>query len=203
MNNYQSYLWIDKLLKKIVSKKRLEHIEGTSRLAESLSAIYCTDVNKTKIASLGHDLFRDIEPGRLLLIFRGYGKKENVFECKKPVLLHGKVAALYLKRQIDIDEEVFNAIYWHVTGHKELSIVGKILMISDIGEENRSFSISKIIRNIAYKNLEEAYKLTLRSKIEWALNEDTFLLPKIVETWNHIIGGAQSACHKGEKKKKK
>ncbi len=203
MNNYQNNLWLEKLLKKIVSKKRLEHIEGTSRLAESLSAIYGTDVNKVRIASLGHDLFRDIEPKSLLLMFQGYGKKENVFESEKPVLLHGKDAALYLKKHINIDEDVFNAIYWHVTGHKELNIIGKILMVSDIGEENRTFSISNTIRNIAYKNLEEAYKLTLRSKIEWALNEDTFLLPKIVETWNHIIGGAQSACHKGEKKKKK
>ncbi|MGC9383651.1 MAG: bis(5'-nucleosyl)-tetraphosphatase (symmetrical) YqeK [Kosmotogaceae bacterium] len=188
MNEFFSYL-ID-LLKKIVSKERLQHILGTSELANTLSIIYGTNSNYAKMASLGHDLFRDIEPYRLLLMFRGYGKKENKFERKKPVLLHGKVAALYLKKRFDIHEDILGAIYWHVTGHKKLSKIGKILMIADIAEKNRPFSVSREIRKIAFEDLDRAYKMTLSSKIEWALKDNSFLLPEIVETWNYIQGGA-------------
>ncbi|MFO7881396.1 MAG: bis(5'-nucleosyl)-tetraphosphatase (symmetrical) YqeK [Kosmotogaceae bacterium] len=190
MNNEKCVLWLETLLKKLVSQKRLEHILGTSKLAEALSVMYEADAKRIKIASLSHDLFRDTEPYRLLLMFRGYGKKENKFEYMKPALLHGKVAALFLRNHIYVDDEVFDAIYCHVTGHKKLKKIGKILMIADIAEETRTFPISRKIRNRAFKDLEGAYKLTLRSKIEWALEEDTFLLPEIVETWNHIRGGA-------------
>ncbi|TYB95679.1 MAG: HD domain-containing protein [Kosmotoga sp.] len=190
MNNEQSYSLLKDLLREIVSKERLQHIMGTTELAESLSMVYKTNGNYVKMASLGHDLFRDIDPVRLLLMFRGYGKRENEFEQKKPVLLHGKVAALYLKRQFDVQEAVFDAIYWHVSGHKKLNRIGKILMIADIAEENRTFPISHDIRKMAFENLNRAYEMTIRSKIEWALKENTFLLPEIVETWNHIQGGA-------------
>jgi predicted HD superfamily hydrolase involved in NAD metabolism len=190
MNDERVFSYLKSLLKKIVSKERLQHVLGTSELANSLSIIYGTNNNYAKMASLGHDLFRDIEPYRLLLMFRGYGKKENKFEHKKPILLHGKVAAFYLKKRFDIHEDVLDAIYWHVTGHRKLSRIGKILMIADIAEKNRPFPVSKEIRKKAFEDLDRAYEMTLSSKIEWALKDNTFLLPEIVETWNYIQGGA-------------
>jgi HD superfamily phosphohydrolase YqeK len=63
-------------------------------------------------------------------------------------------------------------------------------MIADIAEKNRPFSVSKEIRKIAFEDLDRAYKMTLSSKIEWALKDNSFLLPEIVETWNYIQGGA-------------
>lgn len=190
MNDELVFSYLKNLLKKIVSKRRLQHILGTSELASSLSITYRIDSNNAKMASLGHDLFRDIEPYRLLLMFRGYGEKENKFERKEPILLHGKVAALYLKKRFDIHEDILDAIYWHVTGHRKLSKIGKILMIADIAEKNRPFSVSKEIRKVAFEDLDRAYEMTLSSKIEWALKDNSFLLPEIVETWNYIQGGA-------------
>jgi HD superfamily phosphohydrolase YqeK len=63
-------------------------------------------------------------------------------------------------------------------------------MISDIGEEGRSFPEALQIRKAAEVDLEKSFADVIRLKIAWAINTGSLLLPETVWTWNELLGGA-------------
>lgn len=100
--------------------------------SRKLGEIYGADLNKIELAALSHDLFRDVPPRKLLKMARAYGLKISELERTHPVLLHGKVAAEFLKRRFNVeDEEVLNAVAYHTSGHVSFGTVGQILFIAD------------------------------------------------------------------------
>jgi len=179
---------------------RLNHIKGVSKLSRELARQYLVDIQETDIAAWAHDMFRDVSSEKLLSMARDYGINISDIEEKKPILLHGKLAAIYLKKHFDVDDEIFEAVYWHITGYPGLSILGKILMVADMAEEGRSFESARIIRTIAKKDLEEAFKNVIRLKVKWAVESGLFIPVELTMTWNYLLGGVSLGGNKGSQK---
>ncbi|WGS65403.1 bis(5'-nucleosyl)-tetraphosphatase (symmetrical) YqeK [Marinitoga aeolica] len=178
---------IKKILKKMLSESRLKHIMGVAYTAKMLADKYNIEEERVEIAALGHDLFRDVKPYKFLKIARVYGIDISYVEKKHPILLHGKIAAEYLKREYNIPEDVYEAIYYHTSGYKFFGTVGKIIFISDSIEPTREYENVEYYRELAFYNLEKAYKEILKNKVIYALKKNHFLLPDTVEAWNYNI----------------
>ncbi|HPX21752.1 MAG TPA: bis(5'-nucleosyl)-tetraphosphatase (symmetrical) YqeK [Mesotoga sp.] len=169
---------------------RFEHIMGVERLAVELSRLHGEDEEKASLAALGHDIFRDLPGGELLRLANVYGLEPCILEIKQPVLLHGKVAASHIRNEYGIDGDIFESIYWHVSGYHSLPRLAKILMIADMGEETRQFTQAARVREQAKSDLEKSFLNVIRLKIQWSLNSEKYLLPETVLAWNYCIGGA-------------
>ncbi|AFK06114.1 MULTISPECIES: bis(5'-nucleosyl)-tetraphosphatase (symmetrical) YqeK [Mesotoga] len=176
--------------KSMCSPERFEHILRVERLAKRLSSIHGIDSSGVGLAAVSHDMFRDQAEDELMRLAISFGIDMTEMERVAPVLLHGKVAALYLKEEYGVDGDVFQAVYWHVSGIPGMSTTGKILMISDIAEEGRDFSEALHIRETAEVDLEKTFVDVIRLKITWAVESDSLLLPETVWTWNELHGGA-------------
>ncbi|SHE87252.1 putative HD superfamily hydrolase of NAD metabolism [Marinitoga hydrogenitolerans DSM 16785] len=178
---------IKRILKKMISEYRLKHIMGVTYTAKILADKYGVEENRIELAALGHDLFRDVKPYKFLKIAKVYEIGISYVEKKNPILLHGKIAAEYLKREYNIPEDVYEAIYYHTSGYKHFGIVGKIIFIADSIEPTRKYKNVEYYRDIAFYDINRAYKEILKNKVIYSLERNHFLLSDTVDAWNYSI----------------
>lgn len=182
---------IREIARSLCTPERYEHIIGVERLAVELSRLYSENTLSASLCAIAHDIYRDTEVGELLRMANRYHLEVSDVELKRPVLLHGKVAALYMKHEYGIEGDVFEAIYWHVSGRTNLPLVGKILMVADMGEESRFFLGANEVRKIAITDLEKSFLNVLRLKMSWSIESRQAILPETVLAWNDCIGGVR------------
>jgi len=130
-------------------------------------AIY-VDSQKAKTCALGHDLFRATSPKSLLALAQGYGLPILPAERDLPMLLHGPLAARFLRDQGEQSEEVLEAIAWHTTGRAGMSTLEKVLFISDKVEPHKADTIPALQRAwaLASQDLDQALLQVLEWQIE-------------------------------------
>jgi predicted HD superfamily hydrolase involved in NAD metabolism len=173
----------------LLSRETRTHF-GVERLAKEISVVHNSDPFKAALAALSHDLFRDADGDELMRKAVSYGIEPSDIERNFPILLHGKVAACFLNEEFGLQGDVFEAVYWHVSGIPGMCMLGKILMIADNSEESRSFPEALQIRVAAEADLEKSFVDVIRLKITWAVKSGSLLLPETVWTWNELLGGA-------------
>ncbi|MFA7662116.1 MAG: bis(5'-nucleosyl)-tetraphosphatase (symmetrical) YqeK, partial [Anaerovoracaceae bacterium] len=75
----------------------------------------------------------------------------------QPQLSHGRIAAERVKREQGIvDEEVLDAIRYHTTGRKGMTLLEKIIYLSDAIEPTRNYPGVEKLRELAWINMDEA-----------------------------------------------
>lgn len=157
-------------------------------LARKLAKIHLVEEDKVVVACLAHDAFRDVPTIKLLRIARSYGIEPSEMELEHPVLLHGKIAAEYLKRRFKFsDQDVLDAIAFHTSGKSGMNEVGKIVFLADALEETRVYEGVEDLRRLAERDLDEALIQTLRSKVCYAMKKEYLLLSETVEMWNWLL----------------
>jgi predicted HD superfamily hydrolase involved in NAD metabolism len=172
----------------MVNPKRFFHILMVRDFSLILSYINGVNPKRVEIAAVAHDLFRDVPPRRLLKIAEVWGINIEDVERKHPVLLHGKVAAEFLKKRFGCkDLDILNAVAYHTSGHPNFGNVGKILVVSDTIGFDRNFDDVENIRKLALKDLDLAFREVLKNRIIYAIKTGRYLLPKSVETWNRLV----------------
>jgi len=97
------------------------------------------------------------------------------------------ISAEFLKRKYGIDEEIYEAIYYHTSGYEYMGDIGRILVISDAAGDDREYRGVKKLREESVKSLDIGYKLAIKSKIQYAIEKDRYVLEQTYKTWNRIL----------------
>ncbi len=172
----------------LMKPERLRHTISVRDFALKLAYAYGIDPRRVEIAAVSHDLFRDVRPDVLLRMARIWEIDMEEVEEKHPVLLHGKIAGEFLRRRFEChDEEIILAVSYHTSSHPDMGGIGKILVVSDTVGYDRDFPGVEELREIALKDLEEAFLRVLENRLTYAISTRRYLLPKSVETWNRIV----------------
>ncbi|HHX78295.1 MAG TPA: HD domain-containing protein [Acholeplasmataceae bacterium] len=178
------YLISDDVYKKLSKHpKRLFHVNSVALTAVSLAKIYQIDFKKTYIAAIMHDYAKYENDD----FYNHYISEEliNKYQTTK-VLYHSIAAANYAKIHYNIDEDIYNAIYNHVFGRPNMSVLEKIIFVSDsIYFTGKDHTIH--LYDIALKDLNqaviEAIRLTADSLNKRGLN----LHLEQIETMNYYM----------------
>ena len=106
-------------------------------------------------------------------------------------ILHGFAGAEFVREnyvlfEVD-DEEILDGIKYHTTGSKKMSTLAKIIYLSDAIEEGRSWDGVEKIRALAKKDLDEALKCEIDSKLVYLISKDTIIHPNIILFRNTLI----------------
>ncbi|MGI5850427.1 MAG: bis(5'-nucleosyl)-tetraphosphatase (symmetrical) YqeK [Christensenellales bacterium] len=174
-------------LKKHIGKKRLQHSVNTAKEAMALAKKYGVDPQKAYIAGLLHDVAKGETSESLISIADEYGVAVDEFEICNPELMHGKIGAIMINKLLGIDDdEILNAIRWHTTGHKEMTILEKIIYIADIIEPGRKFLDVKTIKKLAYRDIDAAMIFSLEHVMEFVRNKGFSLHPNSIEAYNEL-----------------
>lgn len=180
------------LARKLITEKyndthqdRLNHTLGVVDMAKYLADLYNIDSNKAMIAAYMHDYckydsFDEIE--KLLT-------KEEIAECREYNFLYHAYGSAYMyKELIGNDEDIFNAIYNHVFGRPNMSILEAIIMISDYTEINRKYPDCIKCREILLANkFDEAILYSLDNTIKYNENKGSKPHPRQLEAYNEYL----------------
>ncbi|MBO4236128.1 MAG: nicotinate-nucleotide adenylyltransferase [Firmicutes bacterium] len=147
-----------------MTEKRRLHTENVVKVAAELARLYGADENKAKLAAKCHDFFRGKDIEEINSLVRHYGLSEKYID--NPNLAHGKLAAEFLENDLGTDDnEIIDAVSFHTTGRRDMSLIEKIVFIADAIEAKRDYPGVEEIRVMAYKDIDKACKMSLERTI--------------------------------------
>ncbi len=172
-------------LKQNIDEKRLKHSIGTAGEAVKLAKRFGADENKAYVAGLLHDVAKGKCKYGLGRLANEYCIDPDEIESKNIELIHGRLGAAMIEKQLNIhDEEILSAIRWHTTGRKGMTLLDKIIYLADLIEPGRNFDGIDDIRRIAYENIDEAMREALKQVMGFVKSEGFALHPCSVEAYN-------------------
>ena len=146
--------------------KRIPHVLGTEQEAVRLAERYGADVRKAQVAALLHDCTKKLDMEQQLALCRRYGIRLDELEQKALKLLHAKTGAAIARDVFGVDDEIYRAIWWHTTGHANMTLLEKIIYLADYIEPSRDFPGVDKLRSVCYKDLDEGLLMGLEMTIE-------------------------------------
>ena len=179
---------IEEIMEKRLPPKRFSHTLRVVELADRLAVRWHMDREKIRIAALLHDYAKNTPPEELAFLARQYGYPVNEAERDEPILLHGPVGALMIKRELGIsDPEILDAVTYHTTGKAGLSLFAQIIYLADALEAERSYPGVEELRKLAETNLQEAFLASLESTLRQLLKQHRLIHPLSVEARNWLL----------------
>lgn len=144
-------------LKSHLSKKRYKHTVRVAKLAKELALIYHIDPYKAEYAALGHDIAKEMNDQESRIYIDQYKIELDPTIRQNPNLAHGEIGAIILKKRFKCeDDSILDAVRWHTYGHKDMSLLSKIVYIADVIEESRSFEGVEELRRLARVDIDGA-----------------------------------------------
>lgn len=146
--------------------KRIPHVLGTEQEAIRLAERYGADVRKARVAALLHDCTKKLDMPAQLALCQRYDIALDSLEQTALKLLHAKTGAAVARSIFGVDEEIYNAIWWHTTGHAGMTLLEKIIYLADYIEPSRDFPGVDKLRSVCYNDLDAGLLLGLEMTIE-------------------------------------
>lgn len=149
-----------------LKNKRIPHVLGTEQEAVRLAERYGADVEKARVAALLHDCTKKLNMEEQLALCEQYGIELDALEQKALKLLHAKTGAEIARDVFGVDDEIYRAIWWHTTGHANMTLLEKIIYLADYMEPTRDFPGVEDLRKACYEDLDKGLLLGLEMSIE-------------------------------------
>ena len=146
--------------------RRIPHVLGTEQEAIRLAERYGADVEKARTAALLHDCTKKLDMPAQLALCGQYGIALDELEQKALKLLHSKTGAAIARDVFGVDDEVYSAIWYHTTGHANMTKLEKIIYLADYIEPSRDFPGVDTLRKVCYEDLDKGLLLGLEMTIE-------------------------------------
>ena len=166
--NYFDINKIKKDLKEKLSKNRYEHSLRVADCCKRLAKIYKIDENRAYLSGLVHDCAKNLEEFYML------NKKLNsdiIFDTEEKDnenLKHAPIGAIVCKDLYGIfDEEIISAVRYHTTAKENMTLLEKILFISDKIEPGRKYDTVDELRRLADFDIDRAIVKFLNDSFEY------------------------------------
>lgn len=138
-----------------LSGSRFRHTLGVATLAEELALHHGLDPVKAKLAGLLHDLAKEIPLEHQVRLARRWSLITFPEDEQTPAVLHGPIAAYWLKNIRGFtDQEVLGAVAHHTLGAPGMKRLEMLIYSVDMVEPNRNFPKVDILRQALYHNIE-------------------------------------------------
>lgn len=171
-----------------MDEKRIHHCYGVSTAAESLARHYGGDVETAGMAGLVHDCAKRLTLKEMHTKVKEYDLVLDPLTLADRGLLHGPLGAEMLRRELGItDSEVLEAVACHTTGRRGMTLLDKVLCLSDYIEEGRTYPGVEAIRRAAWQDIDAALVIGFNQTICHVLDQGDFLHPATVEARNDLL----------------
>lgn len=181
-------------LKKNLKEGRLKHSISVSETAIELATIYGQNIEKARIAGLVHDCAKNLADEQLIEAAAQHKVELDEVSKQSPQILHGLVGSIIARDVMKIyDEDILNSIKYHTTGRKNMSILEKIIFISDYIEPLRKFNgieeerSLEELRKLSRVNLDDAVIITLENTIKYVISKKRLLHLDTINARNYLL----------------
>lgn len=162
---------------------RYWHSVSVALTAVSLGDIYGANLDDCMVAGLLHDYCKCIPVDKMLEMCKEYGLELSEEDKNADGCIHGFLAAKVCKKKFDVNDAVYNAIYYHTCGRPNMTILEKVIYIADFIEPLRRFR-DKIndIRTLAFKDIDAAVVLSSEQNLKFLNNHNKFIHSNTIKT---------------------
>lgn len=168
--------------------KRYLHSLGVSECAVKLAEKYGASKEKAEIAGLVHDCAKYMSGEDILKIMRETGDEIDQVSLNAPDIMHGRASAYIAKTLMEIeDDEILEAVRYHTTGKENMTVLEKIIYLADYIEPNRSFPEVDRLREVAFRDLDEALIMAFNNTIKFVIEKDQMLHLNTIKARNYLI----------------
>ncbi|MFY4774852.1 bis(5'-nucleosyl)-tetraphosphatase (symmetrical) YqeK [Metabacillus sp. RGM 3146] len=175
------------IVKEHLTEHRYKHTVGVMETAIKLSDKYGGDTKKAETAAIFHDYAKFRPKEEMIEIIKEQDMKKDLL-LYNGELWHAPAGAYLVQKEAGInDPEILDAIRYHTSGRKGMSLLDKIIFVADYIEPGRHFPGVEEARKLAEKNLDEALILALKNTIVFLLKKNQAVYPDTIETYNDLV----------------
>lgn len=175
-------------LQSMLTPKRFAHSLAVRDASVKLAQHYGVDEYKAAVAGLVHDCAKGLSDEQLLNFAEEFGILIDIIQKSEAGLLHAQVGAELARKEFDVhDEEILTAIRYHTTGCEDMSMLTKILYLSDYMAEGRNFPEVEDLRRIAFVDLDAALLMGMDLTIKHVISKGSLIHPDTVKARNNLV----------------
>ncbi len=178
------------LLRKLLTPARFRHSLHTAELALRLAPAAGVPQQKAALAALLHDCARDLSPEALRrrCLKRAPRAAQPFLLLKEaPVLAHAWAGAALAAEEFGVkDPEILEAIALHATGAPGMGPLARLIYVSDLANRGRAFREAELVRKLAFKDFEAAFRAANYVKLVYAFSGGGWVHPLSVSLWNSL-----------------
>lgn len=177
---------LDKIRTRL-SNKRFKHTLAVKEEAIKLAKCYGYDNKQNVIvAALLHDIGRGYDQKTMNEYVKKYNL-DNIY-LNNISLAHSKVGAELIKDEFHVNnKDIINAISFHTTGKEKMSLLEKIIYLADIIEPSRQFNGIETLRELSYRNIDEACLFALDLSIKHVVENKEYLHIDTLNARNYLL----------------
>ncbi len=177
------------ILKGKLTEHRFIHSLNVAESSRELARLYGYDEEIAYTAGLIHDCCKDTPAGLQLSYMLGNGAELSEIEISTPKLYHAMSGSIYIKKEFGIEnEDIINAVRYHTTGRKNMSLLEKIVFIADFISAERDYDGVEIMREKADRSLDEAIVEGLGFTIKDLIDRGgRFVHPDTIDAYNDTM----------------
>ncbi len=189
MNRNAEYI---EILRGRLTERRFVHSLNVADSAKELALIYGCDPEKAYTVGLIHDCCKDEAPGLQLSYMLGNNLEMTDLEINEPKLYHAMCGSVYAEKEFGItDRDMLNAIRYHTTGRKNMSVLEKVVFIADFISAERDYNGVDVMREKSKRSLEEAIVEGLGFTITDLIERERIIHPDTVDAYNDAMYAVQ------------
>jgi nicotinate-nucleotide adenylyltransferase len=178
------------LLGKSLSPLRYAHSVHTARLALRLAPAAGVPQRQAALAALLHDCARDLSPAVLRRLCAPAARRDPALREtleRAPLLAHAWAGAELAAKKYGVrDPEVMEAIRVHATGAPRMGPLARLVYVSDLANQGRTFTEAGLVRKMAFIDPGAAFKAANYVKLIHAFAGGGWVHPLSVQLWNSL-----------------
>lgn len=175
------------IVKEQLTEKRYIHTIGVMETAIDLAKKYGYDEKKAELAAIFHDYAKYRPEQEMKSIIIEQKMAEDLLDFH-PELWHAPVGAYLVQKEVGIqDKEILNAITYHTTGRPNMTLLEKIIFISDYIEPNRNFPGVDEVRELVQTDLNGAILQSLKNTVTYLAKKNASIYPDTIYTYNYFL----------------
>ena len=152
----------------VLKKSRFEHSLRVAQTASSLAHSFGVNEDKAYICGIVHDICKNMTDDEVLSLAKEDGGEILEIEKAKPSLLHGRAAAIFIKKEFGIDDtDILEAVANHTLGAPSLCPLSKIIYVADKIEPGRPQSTQEYRDRLSSMTLDEMTLAVVKENVEY------------------------------------
>lgn len=176
------------VLKERLTERRYIHSLNVADSAKKLASIYGADEEKAYTAGLVHDSCKDMPAGLQLSYLLENKVEMTDLEINTAKLYHAMSGKVFARNEFGIeDEDMLNAVRYHTTGRRGMSLLEKIIFVADFISAERDYNGVEIMRGKAVRSLDEAIVEGLSFTIKDLIDAERLVHPDTLDAYNDAL----------------
>ena len=168
----------------------LAHIQRARCVGKEISSMHGIDFFSVDLAIATHDLAKNLSETELIDECKQMEIEISPDYCLVPKLLHGPVAASWLKTKFSVfDKFVIEAVKYHTTGYPDMNPVAKAVFLADKLDKEKIKRNPRLenVLSLATSNLDAAVLSYMNILIEGLIEQNFIIHPYSISCRNYLL----------------